>query len=181
MIPVLVLGILAAAVEGTGLMAAGEYIERNYVQKDMSKKIAAEDKRIQADEMGKGFQKGGVIKPGDYNYGYALTALAHHVANLDHVSEADRNTLRLLYGRYAAEHPSKEAEGFNSILESVAKDDLDFEAIRQAYLSKISNEDLVRMDNAVRRVIAADDEVTAEEQAFLHEKWEPYLQSRKNA
>ena len=181
MIPVLVLGLIAAAVEGTGVVAAGDYIQKHYLAQDYSKEIDTEQARIDAERLGKGFQVGGTIKPGEYNYGYALVAIANHVANLDGVAPDEKHTVSLLYGRYAAEHPSKAADTFKVILASVAKDNLSFEELSKAYLSKLSQADLDKMDNVVKRVIAADNQYSDAEKAFMKKDWEPYLASRKAA
>jgi transcription termination factor NusB len=181
MIPVVVLGLIAAAVEGTGVVAAGDYIQKHYLAQDYSKEITAEQAKIDAEQVSKGFQVGGTIKPGDYNYGYAMVALANHVANLDGVAPDEKQTVRLLYGRYAADHPSKDAENFKVILASVAKDNLNFAELTTAYLSKLSLAELDKMDNVVKRVIAADNTYTEAEKAFMEKDWKPYLESRKAA
>ena len=67
------------------------------------------------------------------------------------------------------------------ILASVAKDNLSFEELSKAYLSKLSQADLDKMDNVVKRVIAADNQYSDAEKAFMKKDWEPYLASRKAA
>ena len=111
----------------------------------------------------------------DDNLKIGVFALAVYVANKDFIiSEEEKTTIEKYLGRPDSVINKTVSDELKNICENVPN----FQEIRDKYLDEFSNDDLENINLFIMDVINADSIVSAEEDMFLREEWNPYLEQR---
>ena len=109
----------------------------------------------------------------------AALAVAVYVANLDgKINEDEVAVVEAALGAADSQFTNDNLKDkFAKALDEVNAG-MDFNAIKSKYLNSLELVDLKLLDELVKGVIEADDEVSRQEKSFLQNEWKPYLEKR---